>query len=422
MIFLTTGEKIKSLRKRFGMRQQELEDENITRAFISMIETGKRGLSKDTAKNIAEKLSNKAISLNLTLNIDEYYLLRTPAEDAEIYCLDKLNSKPTLDEVDVIINISKKYGLTKVEAEANKVLGDYGFEKKKYTQAFISYMVSLDLYKDTDCKHSVAYLYNRLGECKLEQMDYIEAVSFLNRANYYSVIYKDKMIEKHSLYNLAKTYRFIGRLEDALELLDKYLIMCNKEKDLKCYVHATVLKAECSSLKGNYEKAISILNQLINEIIHEDKEFLWHAYHNLAVIYEKNNDLSESLQLFNEAEALIQDIDNDRLSKTYMQKAKVYHKKKEYDEAIKLCNKGLKLATDFNDTETILGANYVLVNTYTELGDFQSLKNIYIRLLDTLKDEENYKSEVNKIYNRLALLYLEQNDIEMCKKYLHMAS
>jgi transcriptional regulator with XRE-family HTH domain len=118
MIFFTTGEKIKNLRKKLGMRQQELEDENLTRAFISMIETGKRGLSKDTARVIAEKINNKAIKLGMSLNIDEQYLLRSPGEDAEIYCMEKLNGIPTIDEIDVIIDIAKKYNLLKVEARA----------------------------------------------------------------------------------------------------------------------------------------------------------------------------------------------------------------------------------------------------------------------------------------------------------------
>jgi HTH-type transcriptional regulator, quorum sensing regulator NprR len=421
MIFLTTGEKIRSLRKRFGMRQQELEDENITRAFISMIETGKRGLSRETAKNIAEKLNKKAEDLGTSLNIDENYLMRTLAEDAEVYCLQKLNNAPTKDEIDVIVEVAKKYCLTRVEAQAFKTLGDYEFEGEGYSEAFIYYMISLDLYKDTDDKRFIAYLYNKLGVCKFKRLEYIEANSFFGRANYYAILYKDSKIEKHTNYNAARVFKKLEKYDDALEYIQRYLEFCDKEAELKDYVHANVLKASCYRQKKNKDKALNVLGKLMDELIEVNSELGWYVYNNIGEIHLDENNLESSLECFNIAEKIADESCKCNLSWTYIQKSEVFIKKGLLDEALKFAYKGLKLAVEVKDILTVINSYHKLIDIYTSLGDFTNLRSSYIKLVDILKNKEAYKGEVIKIYNKLALLYLEQNDVEMCKKYLQMA-
>lgn len=422
MIFLTTGEKIRSLRKKFGMRQQELEDKNITRAFISMIETGKRGLSRENAKVIAEKFNNKAASLGLKANIEEDYLLRTPEEDAEIYCFEKLNNNPTNDEIEVIIEIARKYNLTKVEAKSYKILGDYDYQNERYSEAFINYMFSLDLYKNTDGNTTLAYLYNRMGMCKSSQLEYAEALSFFNRANHYSVLSKDLKIQKYSLYNIAKNYKMLEKYDEALAYIDKYLALCDKENEFTHYVYINILKANCYSRKGNKEKAVLIHKELVNEFEDKNDMLLWDVYSNLGTIYRDENSLDESLEYYTKAEKIAEGKDGKSLAATLIQKSGVYIVKGLYDEALKLVNKGLKIAWELNDIATLVKGYYKLIDIYTALNDFVSLKNTYIKLLDTIKNKKYYKDDTVKIYNKLALLYLEQNDIEMCKKYLSIVT
>lgn len=62
MNFLTSAEKIRKLRKELGMSQKDLSADGITRPFISLIESGKRSMSYNTAKswrkNLIIKLKN----------------------------------------------------------------------------------------------------------------------------------------------------------------------------------------------------------------------------------------------------------------------------------------------------------------------------------------------------------------------------
>lgn len=70
MRFLTTAEKVKKLREQLNIKQEDLISEKVTRAFVSMIETGRRDISFFTATKLAEKFSKKAEELNINLNID----------------------------------------------------------------------------------------------------------------------------------------------------------------------------------------------------------------------------------------------------------------------------------------------------------------------------------------------------------------
>lgn len=422
MIFLTTGEKIRSLRKRFGMKQQELEDKNITRAFVSMIETGKRGLSRDSAKIMAYKLNQKAISLGIRVNIDEDYLLRTPSEDAEIYCTEKLNNSPTDDEIDVIIKIAEKYKLTKVQAKSYRILGDYAFEGKSYTNASINYMLSLDLYKSTEDSLSSAYIFNKLGECRVHKLEYGEAFSLFSKAFDYAEINNSLEDKKCCLYNIADVYNKIEEYDKSLEYIDKFLGLCSMENETEAYVNVQILKANCWENKGNDEKAISIYNSIISEFKNEESELLWQVYNNLGMIYGKEKDLDKALKCFSLAEKLTKEIHIEKLSLTYIEKSKIYMNNGLYKEALSFANKGLALALEINDIDLGVKAYHSLINIYNILEDFGGLKNSYIKLLDIIKNNDSYKDETIKIYNKLALLYFEQNDFEMCRKYLYMAS
>ena len=75
--FLTVGEKMKNIRKKLGMKQYDLEEIGITRSYISMIETNKRKINKETMKKMIELFKQKASELNIEkkkLNLQLNYM------------------------------------------------------------------------------------------------------------------------------------------------------------------------------------------------------------------------------------------------------------------------------------------------------------------------------------------------------------
>ncbi|AIS51996.1 TPR-repeat-containing protein [Thermoanaerobacter kivui] len=69
LIFLTPGERVKKIRKMLKMKQRGLQSENITRGFLSMIESNRTTMSRETASIIAEKFNKRARELGIDLLI-----------------------------------------------------------------------------------------------------------------------------------------------------------------------------------------------------------------------------------------------------------------------------------------------------------------------------------------------------------------
>ena len=149
MDFLTTSEKIKKLRNELFLKQEDLQDEKVTRGLISMIETGKRELSKNAASKIVRKFKQKAEKLNTVIYIDEDYLMRSPKEDAEIYCLKKLEGeKVDRSVVREVLQISEQFELLGVRAIVYFKLGDIFYGEKRFEEACDNYKKSIERYKD----------------------------------------------------------------------------------------------------------------------------------------------------------------------------------------------------------------------------------------------------------------------------------
>lgn len=71
-----------------------------------MIGSNKRDITYATAVKLVDKLNEKAEGLDVILNIDEAYLMRSPREDAEVYCMNKLkNEDITQEEITEILKL-----------------------------------------------------------------------------------------------------------------------------------------------------------------------------------------------------------------------------------------------------------------------------------------------------------------------------
>lgn len=179
MKFLTTGEKVKKLREQLNLTQEDLIAENVTRGLISMIETGRRDISYKTAVRLAEKFNEKAEELNIILNIDEGYLMRSPSEDAEIYCLNKLkNDDITQSTIDEIWTLIKQYDLLEVQAKTYFKFGEIDLEKKKFDKACANYDQAIKIYKSMGKNEKLGYIYERMGISKTRDLKYDTAIVY----------------------------------------------------------------------------------------------------------------------------------------------------------------------------------------------------------------------------------------------------
>jgi tetratricopeptide (TPR) repeat protein len=419
MIFLNPGEKVKSIRKQLGMTQLELEDVNLKRNFISMIENGDRRASKKTAKTLVIKFNEKARELGVKLNIDEAYLLSSPREQAEDYCKQELEGVLNYEEFDEIIEIARNYSLEHIELDIYIEKGDMYFKDNIFSEAFINYLRGLDVCKNIRNLDKQASIFNKLGACKLEEADYMEALEYFSKAYHYATMYNDVNVREYSLYNVSLVYSKLGKQDKAIEYSNELLSICDKAKNLDSYVSANLIKAGSLSEKGQTDEAIEILCSLIPDC-QRNESLLGYTYNNLGNIYFRIKEYDKSISYFDEAAKIIGANGKFPVHGNMIDKAQVYTARGDFEEAIRLVEEGIILAEECNDIEYLVKSYYIMIDLYNNDNRSHKIKALCHQLLTTI---ENKKLNIDKqdIYCRLASIYLNDNDTSKAKEYLRLA-
>ncbi|WP_368489030.1 helix-turn-helix domain-containing protein [Clostridium sp. BJN0013] len=418
MEFLTPGQKIRNIRIKLNMNQQDLVSENITRPLISMIETGKRNLTYDTANTIMGKFNKKAKKLGIDLNIDIDYLLRHQYEDANIYCLQKLKNNNINNVISEVLQISDKFNLLEVKAIAYKAMGDLYFDNKSFIESFIKYINSIDVYKEIKKNEDIPYLYWKSGLCKTYLLQYKEALTYFNLSRYYSILYDNNKIRTISLYHIAECYIKLYDINSAKIHINNYLYefnKYNKSKNSNYYINANILRANCDEIEERFDRAIVIYKSLISEIQNFESPLLGIIYNNLGLAYFYKNEFNKSIKYFDMAIELRTKLDKFNLSHTLIEKSNILLHEKLYTEAIKTLELGLKYAEMYNDIQYLVKGNYMLANVYNALNDNNNLEKIYLKIAVLLQNTDSL--DIILIYNKLLNIYLDQNNFSQAKKY-----
>jgi tetratricopeptide (TPR) repeat protein len=420
MDFLTMGEKVRKLREQLDLNQEDLQTEKVSRGLISMIETGKRDVSYATAIKLAEKFKQKADKLNIILNVDADYLMRSPNEDAEMYCLGQLkDAEIGQSKINEILQLSEEYDLVSIRAKTYFKMGQINEEKKNYEDACKNYEDAIKIYKTMGKDKELGQIYLRMGICKAQNLQYDTSIVYFNLSQYYSFVYKDNKIQQSSLYNLANAYKKINKIELALETVEKYLNIADETDPFYNFGFNT--KAICYELKGDYDRAIDTYNVLLTKISDNKNPILGYIYNNLGLNYCHKNDFKESLRYFEMAEKVISEVDKSLLGKTLIEKSIVFIRQNLYTDAIKTINDGLNYAVEYNSIEYLIKGYCILADTYDRLKNWVKLENVYMKLVELLKIN-NDKIKLKSIYDKMALMYLRQDKPNSCQEYLLLSN
>ncbi len=127
MEFMSGNEKIKLLRKQLKMTQQEFQDLHFTRGYLGLLENGRRNITLQASRIIAEKFMKKAKELGLDLELEEDYFSRSIKDDARLYCEKIIENDLSIDQLNKIMNIVEKYSLNVIEAKVHRKKRRYLF-------------------------------------------------------------------------------------------------------------------------------------------------------------------------------------------------------------------------------------------------------------------------------------------------------
>lgn len=418
MQFLTTGEKIKNLRKILGIRQEQLTSTGISRNFISMVENNKRNLSLKTAKLIVDEIKLKSVELGIDLKIDEEYILKSPGEDAGDYCIKRLKEDLSFDDIEKLTNLCNRYNLIDILPQLYSKKADLFYTDSKFDEAFTYYYDALEIYISLNNLEAKAIIYNKLGKCRLKVLEYIESLSFFKKA--YNLSSKEKFmsVEKNSLYNMALVYKKLNKIDDAIEHIQRYLELCSQDLYSTDIIDARILEANCYSIKYQFEKSISIYKEILdnNKL---KSSVLASIYNNLGRAYIEMKDLKNSLIYFNKSQKIREVSDKAKLHLTLINKSNVFLQNKMINEAVSILKKAFDLSIIYNDIECIMVSFNMLEKIYLDMCDKNSLTSLYQEMLQAINlNNNNIKSFLLvyvKISNKLMLIDIDNNDIENCR-------
>ncbi|SMC29585.1 Tetratricopeptide repeat-containing protein [Clostridium acidisoli DSM 12555] len=418
MKFLTTGEKLRRLRTQLGLKQDDLRSENVTRGLISMMETDKRDVTYATALKLAERFNERAEELDIIMNVDEAYLMRSPKEDAELYCLRRLkDTNIKMDIIDGIFQIVNEYNLIEVKVEAYCRLGEIYFKEREFQVACDIYKKAREICIGIKKNEKLGYIYWKMGVCKADDLKYDTAIEYYQLSQYYCSQYNDFKTKKLCLYSMAMCYRRLNQIEVALETIERFLSVCDEKEDFRLYFFAHNTKGTCYNAIGEYDKAIEVYKFLLTKILDDKSAFLGYIYSNMGSNYCAKNDFKESIKYFNMAEKTIREVNKPILAATLIEKSEVLLKQDLNTKAIEAIELGLKYAEEYNDLEYLLKGNYLLTKIYDKMNDTEKLEKVYFEIIDLLKSTKSNEM-IKSIYDELALMYLNEDKTDLCKKYL----
>lgn len=418
--FLSPGKKIRNIRNMLNIKQIELEQIGVSRNFISMVESDKRNLSEETFLKLIEYFKNKALLQGIELDFNETNLLLSEIEEAEIYCDKKLKSNISSDEIDEVINIAEKYNLVPILSKCYILKGNYLYETKKYRMAFIFYNKTLEIYISNKNDSAKPFIYNKLGKCRLMEMNFEEALSYFLKCLFFSNELLDTESAKNCLYNIALVYKKMGDFDNSLKYINQFLDICNPNDNFHEYIGGLILKSNCYLEKSENEMAVNMLNDILNKYYDRLGPLLGYIYNSLGLIYFKLDLIALSLEYFDMAINIRQNTDMSNLSHTLIDKSRVYIKQKLYSEAILLLQRGLAVARKFYDKEYILISYSLLEEVYILITNTEKLEQIYLEVIKLLSNSDVGTDVENLIdaYIKLSTIYLENKKYDKCKDIL----
>jgi tetratricopeptide (TPR) repeat protein len=419
MCFQTPGEKLKEIRRKLNIRQEGLEVIGVTRNFISMVESNKRKMSQDMARGAYEILEKRALELGEAIDLDCNYLALSPKEAAERYCIQMLEEIKGPQETEEIINLAAAYSLFEQQAKAYTTKANMLYDKRQYKEAIINYYNALDLYTRLKSDDNRAFLYNKMGKCKSDLLDYEEALNYFEKSYYYSIKYDCKEIRENTIFDIALTNYRMNKLDIALDYIERYISLLDIDEQIERLVDANILKTNCYIGKQEYDTAIAIYDNLIPRFQDATHKQLGLVYHNLALIYYETDLTNKALEYANRSIVIKEVASVDSLSATLILKSKIFFKLNMIDQAVMAANNALELAKQYGNNKIIIDSYHLLEIIYEDMKDLNKLQGIYLGLINDFNSLDK-REESLKTYIKLSMINHEK-DMELSKFYLKEA-
>jgi len=291
------GQNLKQIRKKLGIRQHELNGEEITRNLISLIENDKTPLHERVAKLIANNMNeiNEKREVNIYIDYkDLLYPERFKAKEKADVLANRLKTRIQNknyanlgQDIDDIEHFFEEWCILEKKAEIYELLGDIFYEKQDRINEYSYYTKAFESCFSLPFRKKKYELVLKLGASCIALKKYEEAIRLNNLAINSFDICSEKVISS-LYYNNAVANKKMNRYGDAFAYIQE--AEKNIAKD-EYTVHRTIsiLKGNCYKDTKQYDEAIKIYNTLIPMFEAEND------YEHLCIIYMNLIDAFKSI-------------------------------------------------------------------------------------------------------------------------------
>ncbi|WP_234122688.1 hypothetical protein [Clostridium hydrogenum] len=364
---ISDGDKIKAIRIKYNLRQDEISGKDITRNLISEIETDKANITKKTAeiiiKNLKEVGKNKGFEISETV---EYLMENQTVQATKIF--DKY-----INELKTFM-VCKDNSFTDTLKDAESFLADWNITDRMQ----IIYELAGDYYCNQDELSKAIVYYEKaitlVGKLFLSQ----ELLSLLSK--------------------LSKTYGNAGRYSEAIDCCDFVL---NRFKNLseRDTVYFMYNRAYVFFLLKNYERVLADINKIERFIDRADTQRYFKILDTKAVSLHELKRYDEALKLYNGLLDILEDGEIDKKLVIYINMSEVYIGLSDIDKANNLLSEVKKeLPFIKNNSRYEDNIYYEIGKIYTGLKDNVRAAEYYSKALEVAKKRKNYVLTADILY------------------------
>ncbi|AAK78305.1 tetratricopeptide (TPR) repeat protein [Clostridium acetobutylicum] len=378
---LSSGDKIKLIRKKYGLRQDDIVGEEVTRNLISQIEHNKAKLTKSTAEIIIKNLKEIAKKNNLEMDVTADYLLEDELAQANsilenyvdelknllVYkCSRFYESLKSAEEFLIQWDIKEK------KVQIYELAGDYFYIQNDLAKSVLYYEKAFDILDKTSYNKSLLSILRKLSLMYLNSLKYDRSIECCNFALNHFKNMPDDYISIF-LFNTALCYYYMHYYEKALEVIDNLEPL----------------------IKDNTSKLIDVLN-------------------NKACCLSDLNRIDEAAEIYLRIFNLLNT--NNIKSSQYLlilsNLIDTFAKKDVKDEVIKYLNLLLdRFPTSSQDDSYLSVACFNAAKAFIYLGDLQKAEEYLLKALTLSKNHNKYSLQ-EKTLSLLTDLYIQLNDFE----------
>lgn len=402
-VILSDGDKLRTIREKYKLKQEEISGGDITRNLISEIETNKAKMTQNTAEIIIKNLNKLASKRQFKVTETVSYLMENELLQANkilddyivelknlSVCKDNSFSK-ILEECESFLS---KWDIKDKKVVIYEMAGDYYNNQNEFYKSVVYYEKALEAVKKNSLNKTVLTLLRKISIVYMYMGKYDESIKncniglmqFPNMPKDVAVIF---------MCIRALSYRKLNNFTSALSNLDEAEKNVDKT-DVSTYIKILNNKANCLYETKKYNEALDIFINILNIVDKNDVEKYSIVLINIINTYifldvmdkvdEKFNILLEQLQNINDNSMYLPDI--------YFEIGKIYDRLKNLNEAEEYYLRALQFCKKQN--------NYILADDIlcALMGIYKNTNNI--NKMDSIKENAFWlSSKQDKISDSL---------------------